>query len=51
MPEKQIMTDEKMLEKKENMTFKLDTAVGFKTNETAGETRYKEHMKAISHIF
>lgn len=44
------MTDEKVLEKKENMTVKLDSAVGFQRNETAGEVQYKNHIKAISHI-
>ena len=43
------MTDEKILEKKENMTVKLDSAVGFKSNQTDGETLYKNHMKAITH--
>lgn len=49
----QKMNDQKMLEKKENMTVKLDSAVGFKTNETktAAETKLDEHLKAINHIY
>jgi hypothetical protein len=33
------MTDEKILEKKENMTVKLDSVVGYKKNETVVETQ------------
>ena len=33
------------------MSVKLDAAIGVKANETASETKYKEHMKTISHIY
>ena len=32
------------------MTVKLDSVVGYKKNETEGETQYKNHMKTISNI-
>jgi len=33
------------------MSVKLDAAIGVKVNETASETKYKENMKTISHIY
>lgn len=32
------------------MTVKLDSAVGYKKNDTEGEAQYKNHIKTISNI-